>query len=221
MEQRGIIKLALKAGQTLLLGIKLQFLFLLFTLAGGIVLGIFPALAASAKIILRRIVEPADATDSMFGDRRNTFAALYQEFRQFYRQSFWEFNGIGFIGAAAVGVLLVDLAVNKAWLHSPMIQYGLIVLLIMAMLYWLYAFTIYARYSLRFWQYFRQTLIISVAKISNTLAIIISSILATGLLVIFPMLTFVALVPLYLTPVVWFSYQSCQHVEAVMQHAAE
>ncbi|MCI1686808.1 YesL family protein [Schleiferilactobacillus harbinensis] len=218
MQPRGIIKLSLKTGQALLLGIKLQALFILFTLLGGVVLGVFPALATCTKIILRRLTHKADTTDSMFGDQRNTFPALYHEFWQFYRQSFWEINGIGYIGALAIAVLVADLIVNQNVIHSPIVQYGLIVLLIMVFTYWLYVFTIYARYALHFWQYFRQALVISVAKFSNTLAIIMGSILATVVLVVFPALTFVALVPLYLTPMIWFSYRSCLHVEAVMTY---
>lgn len=115
-------------------------------------------------------------------------------------------------------MLVADLIVNQNVIHSPIVQYGLIVLLIMVFTYWLYVFTIYARYALHFWQYFRQALVISVAKFSNTLAIIMGSILATVVLVVFPALTFVALVPLYLTPMIWFSYRSCLHVEAVMTY---
>ena len=219
-EPRGIIWLSVRVGQTLLLGTKLQVLFILFTLRGGLVLGLFPALATCTKVILRRLAaKPADA-GALFGDPRDTWPALYQEFRQFYRQSFWEVNGIGYLGVLAVVVLVIDLAVNAAFLRSAPLQYGLIVLLILVLSYWLYVLTIYGRYNLRFWQYFRQALIISVARFTNTLAIIVGSVLATVLLVIFPALSLIALVPLYLVPTVWFSYQSCLHVEAVLHYAA-
>ncbi|ERL65725.1 DUF624 domain-containing protein [Schleiferilactobacillus shenzhenensis] len=219
-EPRGIIRLSVKVGQILLLGVKLQLLFLLFALRGAVVLGVFPALAACAKLILRRMEKRPDEVGALFGTARDTWPALYAEFRTFYQQAFWEMNGIGYLGLLAVAALVVDLAVNQAFLHSAVLQWGLIVLLVGVLSYWLYVLTIYARYQLHFWQYFRQALIISVAHFTNTLAIVIGSVAATALLVLFPALSLVALVPLYLTPTVWFSYQSCQRVEAVMHYAA-
>lgn len=219
MHERGVIKLTLLVGQKLLLGIKLQILFIAFSLLGGVVLGVFPALATCSKILLRRMTDKKDPSDALFGAKKDQFKLLGTEFWQFYRQSFWEINGICYLGLLISAVLIFDLAVNQRLIHSTTIQYGLVVLLIMLLSYWMYVLTIYARYDLHFWQYFRQALIISIAHFSDTLAIILGSVVVTTILVVFPVLTFIAIIPLYLTPMVWFSLQSCLHVEAVMTYA--
>lgn len=213
---RGIVKVSLDLGNLLLFGLKLQLLWLWFTLRGGVLLGIFPALASCTKLLMRRLTRTGSASERFNGEQEK-FGPLNQEFKQFYQQSFWEINGIGYLGTAVAAILLLDLAVNRQFLHATWLQYGLVVLLFMLLIYWLYIFAIYARYQLSFWQYFRQAWIISLAKFLNTLAIGVGVVLVTALLVLFPILTIVALVPLYLTPMVWFSYRSCTFVEAVIQ----
>ncbi|ERL64784.1 hypothetical protein L248_0561 [Schleiferilactobacillus shenzhenensis LY-73] len=143
---------------------------------------------------------------------------MHREFKTFYWDSFWEINGIGWIGLALIGLLLLDLSVNRTFIHSLVVQYILVVLLILALSYLMYLFTIYARYQLRFWQYFRQAFIISVARFSNTLATILATFLVGVLITSIPVLAFLVLVPLYLTPIVWFTYQSCIHIEAVIHN---
>lgn len=212
-EPRGIVKLTIDLGYLLVFGLKLQLLWLWFTIRGFVVLGFFPALASCAKLLIRRLTR-TDDWHNRFAGSNERFAPLYQEFQNFYQTSFWEFNGISYLGAILMALLLVDFAVNRSFLHSTWLQYGLIVLLAMTLIYWLYILTIYARYQLTFWQYFRQAWIISIAKFSNTLAIALGIVLITALIVLFPVLSIIALIPLYLTPLIWFSYRSCLFVEA-------
>lgn len=217
MEPRGIVRYTLILGKILLLGLKLQFLWLIYTFRGLIILGIFPAIASCVKLLERRF----NATDGLLAqltDNKLSWSVLNREFKEFYQQSFWEINAIGYLGGLISTTLIVDLAVNRTFIKSAALQYGLIVLLLMVMIYWLYVFTIYGRYQLSFWQYFRQSLIISIAKFTNTLAILVGTILVTVLLVTFPILTLTALVPLYLTPMIWFSLHSCLAVEAVISN---
>ncbi|WP_225048458.1 DUF624 domain-containing protein [Lacticaseibacillus kribbianus] len=217
-EPRGFVKGTLQLGRLLLFGIKLQLLWLWYTLRGGIVLGFFPALASCVKLLLRRLEAP-DA--ERFSGEEAHLSNLNREFAAFWRQSFAAMNGIGYLSGGVLLALLVDLAVNRAFIRSAPLHYGLIVLLVAGLIYLLYVLTVFGRYQLGFWQYFRQAFVISVAKPVDTLAILLGTVAATALLVLFPALSLFAIVPLYLTPVVWFSLHACRYVEAVIQVAAE
>ncbi|WP_262315799.1 DUF624 domain-containing protein [Lacticaseibacillus parakribbianus] len=217
-EPRGIVKLTFKLGQVLLFGIKLQLLWWWWTLRGGIVLGAFPALASCVKLLLRRL---ESTEDDRFGGEAAQLGAMNREFGLFWRQSFKDANGIGFISGGAIVLLMLDLAVNRVLIRSAVLQYGLIVLLVAALIYLMYILTVFGRYQLSFWQYFRQAFVISVARFTDTLAILVGTMVATALVVLFPALSLVALVPLYLTPVVWFSLHACRYVEAVIKVASD
>ncbi|MFD1430350.1 hypothetical protein [Lacticaseibacillus mingshuiensis] len=218
-EPRGIVKFSLNLGTILLFAIKVQVLFLAYTLRGAIVAGVFPALASAVKILLRRF-EAGGKPMAHFTGPTATFKALNTEFGGFWRASFKEANALLYLDFGVLAVLWLDLGVNRVLIKSAPLQYGLIVLLVMAMIYTLYILTIYGRYELHFWQYFRQAFVISIAHFSDTLAILVGTVVATALLTLFPALSLVALVPLYLTPMVWFSLHACQYVETVIGSAA-
>ncbi|MFI7635386.1 YesL family protein [Nonomuraea sp. NPDC049400] len=81
-----------RAGEVGLLLLKLHLLWIVWTLAGGIVLGVFPATAA------------------MYGVIRGEFlnSAAPREFRRLWRQEFRTANVVGYVFVTAWAVLLLD-----------------------------------------------------------------------------------------------------------------
>lgn len=201
-------------GEQILLGIKLQLLFLIGFLAGGIILGFFPALTATMKILLRRFSEPARDNP-----RQNQLNPLWHEYWTYYRHVFWQVNGISAMTVAVTAIVVLDFAVNRLYLKSAVIQFVLVVLSVLGLLFWIYLYPVYNRYQLTFWQYFRQTAIIALSNIRYSLATFAALSGATAIFTLFPALLTLAIVPLYLTPIVWFIYQACAHVEMKVNYA--
>ncbi|WP_188187793.1 YesL family protein [Nonomuraea sp. SYSU D8015] len=81
-----------RAGEVGLLLLKLHLLWIVWSLAGGIVLGVFPA------------------TAGVYGVIRGEFlpSAAPREFRRLWRQEFRTANVVGYVFAAAWAMLLVD-----------------------------------------------------------------------------------------------------------------
>ncbi|WP_327589901.1 DUF624 domain-containing protein [Nonomuraea sp. NBC_00507] len=81
-----------RAGEVGLLLLKLHLLWVVWSLAGGIVLGVFPATAAVYGVIRRELLG----------------SARPGEFRRLWRQEFRTANVVGYVFTAAWAVLLVD-----------------------------------------------------------------------------------------------------------------
>ncbi|MFI7128708.1 YesL family protein [Nonomuraea sp. NPDC050153] len=79
-----------RAGEVGLLLLKLHLLWVVWSLAGGIVLGVFPATAA------------------VYGVVRGELLGSPREFRRLWRQEFRTANAVGYVFAAAWAVLLLD-----------------------------------------------------------------------------------------------------------------
>jgi uncharacterized membrane protein YesL len=86
------------AGEIGLRLLKLHLLWLGWTLAGGVLLGVFPATAAVHAVIRRDLLRGDD------DDR----AALREEFRIFWRESFAGANVLGYVVTALWALLLLD-----------------------------------------------------------------------------------------------------------------
>jgi len=80
------VKLIYQVGSLLLLGLKLQIYFLLKTLMGGIVLGVFPALFGVFRIITTCINE-----------RDIHHAYLGKELKKFDKKEFIKMNLLGYL----------------------------------------------------------------------------------------------------------------------------
>src|SRR5690606_25976858 len=97
--------------------LKLQFFWYIFSLRGGILLGIFPATAAAYGVV----------RDKM---RKKSVTFAYQDLRKYYQTSFKMANGIGWLLTA----LTIFVAWN--WLLTPSIpnsnirigMYGILVI---------------------------------------------------------------------------------------------
>ncbi|MET9250394.1 DUF624 domain-containing protein [Nonomuraea sp. NPDC003709] len=81
-----------RAGEVGLLLLKLHLLWIVWTLAGGVVLGVFPATAAVYGVIRGELLH----------------SAAPREFRRLWRQEFRTANVVGYVFAAAWVVLLLD-----------------------------------------------------------------------------------------------------------------
>lgn len=196
-----------QVGEFLLFGMRLQLIALLFTLRGAIILGIFPSIATTMKLLARHL---SDGASDAF---ETPWKKLYQEFRQYYRESFRQVNVLS-LGLCLLTIgLSLDLWINVHYLRNQALQIGLVIILSALIVFWMYLFAVYNRYALPLRSYIRQTVVVAFSNILQTLAIFISIIVLTALLVLFPVVLSFLIVPLYLLPLTWFTNQACIKLE--------
>ncbi|GGI65580.1 YesL family protein [Enterococcus alcedinis] len=200
-EMKGIIKGSYVLGQTIIDGLHLQLLFLLYTLRGGVILGLFPALASVFQVIYLFLVRGKDSVK------------VKESFQQFYKQYFKMSNYLGYT-LAAIGLFLAfDLRVSKTFIQSAVIHYGLIVLLVLFLGACLFVYPVLCRYELTYRQYLRQAVGLFFTNIIESIAMLFGTFLVLSIYVAFPILLVIAGVPLFIFPSIWFGLQAMKKME--------
>lgn len=200
-EMKGIIKGSYVLGQTIIDGLHLQLLFFLYTLRGGIILGLFPALASVFQVIYLFLVRGKDSVK------------VKESFQQFYKQYFKMSNYLGYT-LAAIGLFLAfDLRVSKTFIQSAVIHYGLIVLLVLFLGACLFVYPVLCRYELTYRQYLRQAVGLFFTNIIESIAMLFGTFLVLSIYVAFPILLVIAGVPLFIFPSIWFGLQAMKKME--------
>ncbi|GEL13741.1 hypothetical protein FC15_GL001765 [Lapidilactobacillus concavus DSM 17758] len=195
-------------GKILIFGLLLQFYFVLFTLRGVIILGVFPALATCFKLIMRRLDQAADFSIEV------TPRALWTEFRAFYQTSFFEINKIGYLALLPLFVLIIDFNINARLLGSFPIQLGLLLLLVLYADFLVYLFPVFVRYRLDFGNYFKQTLVVSVMNPKSLLLVTLMLVSLSLVFVIFPAIALFVFMPLYLWPITRITLSALQKLKS-------
>ena len=193
-EMRGIIKGSYVLGQRIIDGLVLQFLFIVYTLRGGIVLGFFPALAAIFQVIYLAITRKE--------------VRIRTAFDQFYKENFKISNQLGFSALAGGLFLFVDLQVSRLYIKQPVLHYFLILLFVLYLGTSLFLFPTLCRYDLRYREYLRQAAILFFTNLIESLAILVGVFVVVWLYVLLPIVLVVAGLPLLIFPVSWFSLQA-------------
>lgn len=196
------VKLYYKTGQLLLDSIKLQFLFILFALRGGLILGIFPALATVMSYFLH-----------IFSKKEESLVKIYPWFQQEFKKNFKVTNQLGYLQLGILLVLWLDLRIAGQLLQNRLLHFGLLFFFIFTLLMALYLFPAFLRYDLSFPQYFKQAFFLVISNLVESLAAILGMFVAVALATLFPILTFVSFVPLMVLPITWFALQGMKKIE--------
>lgn len=197
----GFAKQSVRIGEWLLKLWQLQLFWVLYTLKGGVVLGLFPATGTVFKIVYQWLSEPAS-------DR-----SIKEVFGTFYRQNMKVLNKLGYGLTAALGVVLLDLQISKQFIHVYLLHYFLVALFILVLGTALYVFPIFARYELSTVNYLKQAFFFFFTNIIETIAMLLGFLLVVIVVTFLPILAVVAGMPLFCLPVSWFAYQAMKKVE--------
>lgn len=182
---------------------KVMFLHLLwigFTLLGLGVFGIFPATAALFTVIHKWFDDHYDIK-------------IFRTFLATYKEQFLKANGLGII-LAVVGIFLYwDIKISQHLIQSFYFHVFLLGIFFIYVLVVLHFFTVLARYELKFFQYFKQTFLIAIARPFESIAMVVSLILLSYVFFYVPVLLFFAGVGMTACPLVWFTYRACILIE--------
>ena len=202
MNESKFMNANLSVGEWLSHFFLLQFLPILNTLKGFILLGFFPAIASTFNIFYQWIqFKKFDLT-------------IPKEFNFFYKKYFWQANQLGwgltFIGA----ILLFDLYVSSQFIQSLVLHSVLLILFFIFLVVSSYAFIVFVRYDLKkIGMYYRQAFFIGFTSIFQSIAILLTIVL---LYMLFQYVPFIALffgLPLLIGGISWFAIQGVQRAE--------
>lgn len=200
-EMKGIIKGSYVLGQTIIDGLHLQLLFLLYTLRGGVIFGLFPALASVFQVIYLFLIRGKDSVK------------IKESFQVFYKQYFKMSNYLGYTLAGMGLFLAFDLRVSKTFIQSAIIHYGLILLLVLFLGACLFVYPVLCRYELTYRQYLRQAVGLFFTNLIESIAMLFGTFLVLSIYVAFPILLVIAGVPLFVFPSIWFGLQAMKKME--------
>ena len=196
------MKMLEKIGNLLLLGLKLQTYFLIRTLRGGIILGIFPAFFDLFRII-------GDCAKQQNAD---TFS-LSQGFKRFERNDFRQTNLLGFLFLGICYILSLNLWVSRHYFPSGLFRIFTWALLAAVVSIALYVVPLYLKYELPLNQYIHQAFLCGVVGIFETVAIALGTGLALGLALRVPFIGLAMGIPLLILPHAWFSRAAVERFE--------
>lgn len=189
-------------GQLLINLLKLQGLFLIFTVLGGIVFGFFPSIATVLDYLIHLLDKGQDNLPLSF----DTFKSKWQTYLK-------SANILGFGLSALLLFLSFDLQVSKNFFHSLPLHIALFFLLILLLGIACYLFPSLTRYELTPLQHLKQATFLFLANLITTAAIVVGLMLSSAVMAFFPILVIIGLVPLLLLPMAHFALQAMLKVE--------
>jgi len=204
------MKIMYTIGSLLLLGLKLQVYFLLKTLMGGIVLGIFPAFFGMFRILWRCIDEK---------DVHHVY--LKKELKKFDKKEFIKMNIIGYIFAVFIYILVLNMYISRYFIQVNILHWFILLILILIISMGLYAVALFTKYDLPISQYIFQGFLCSIVGIFETIAIFLGFGIAIGISLAVPPIGFFLGIPLIILPHAWFSQATVARFERVFYKVQE
>ncbi|GAB2022164.1 hypothetical protein RyT2_12380 [Pseudolactococcus yaeyamensis] len=189
-------------GSLLINLLKLQGFFLIFTLLGGIIFGIFPSIATVLDYLIHSL-----------NQKQEHLSLDLTTFKTKWRSYFTSANILGFSLSAICLFLVVDLYISKTFLHIFPIHIMLVILLVLLLGIACYLFPSLTRYDLTLLQHIKQAAFLFLANLITTVAMIVGIFLASALMTLFPILVIIGLVPLLLLPIAHFALQAMLKIE--------
>lgn len=196
----GIFKWVYDLGNWLAKVMYLHFIWAIFTILGLVVFGISPATAALFSVIHKWFDEDFDTP-------------IFKNFYSVYRSQFLKSNGLGLIMIGLGIFLYFDMNISKQLIQSFYVHIFLVIIIFLYAITLMYIFLVFVRYELRFFQYFKQSFFIAMARPMETIAIIISLVLLFYLFSFLPVLLFFAGSSIIAYPIAWFAYRACVQIE--------
>ncbi|MCM2677965.1 YesL family protein [Alkalicoccobacillus plakortidis] len=146
---------------------------------------------------------------------------IYKTFLSAYKTQFKKSNALGFVLVLVALFLYMDLQISQDIIQSFYFHALILIISFLCSITAIYLFPIFVRYNLTFFSYFKQSLFIALARPMETIAILVSFVLLYFVFSFVPVLFVFAGSSLIATPMVWFAYRACLHVEEKKVHIGE
>jgi uncharacterized membrane protein YesL len=184
-------------------------LWLIFTLLGAVIFGLFPATAAMFAIIRKWLIGKEDVP-------------VFKTFWNYYRDEFFKTNALGLIFSVTGLLLYLDFKIID--FHNEVFnRIFLTVMFLFASIYTvilLYIFPVFVHYDLKLLQYIKNAFLIGIANPIRTALMVLCLITAYYGLKIAPGLLPFFSGSLLSILLMTFAYQSINKVERIKNHLA-
>ena len=191
-----------RIGSIMLLGIKLQFYFMIKTLMGGIIFGIFPAYFGVFKII-----------NTCINERDYDHVYIFNELKKFDKQEFIKMNKIGYLFAIAIYLLVLNIDISRNFVHIRVLHWFILFILLLVISIFLYVTALFTKYDLPIKQYLIQGFLCSIIGILETIAIALGFSIAFGIAYVVPFLAVFLGIPMFMFAHAWFSRHTIARLE--------
>lgn len=200
-EKKGFLQFLTNVGEYIYRFFAMQFWFVVFTLRGGIVLGIFPAVTAIFSILFK-----------LFNDK-DKLDNLSQLFKFTWKAKFKLSNQVGYFLILIFGFLFADLRINERFIQSSILHTLLLFVIAIIAFITIYMPTIVTGYDLGFKKSISQSFFVSLSTPKFTIAAMLGLIIMFELLKQFTFLVIFFGAPLIILPVAWFTYTGLKDVD--------
>jgi uncharacterized membrane protein YesL len=209
MEWKGILGLIFRMSEWIMLLAYLNILWILFTLLGAVVFGIFPATAAMFAVIRKWLIGKNDVP-------------VFKTFWNYYRAEFLKTNLLGLMFFVTGFILYLDFKIiefQNEFIH----RIFLIVMFLSTGIYTvilIYIFPVFVHYDLKLLQYIKNAFLIGVANPIRTALMILCLITAFFVLRMAPGLLPFFSGSLLSIVMMTFAYQSINKIERTKNNLA-
>ncbi|WP_416151630.1 YesL family protein [Salipaludibacillus sp. HK11] len=188
-------------GDYFILLLYLNFLWICFTLLGGILFGWAPSTAAVLTVLRQKIM----------GNDNPTFPIFWKA----YRQEFLRTNGLGLILLLTGYILFVNIQffeVEVAWIFVS-IRYLMIAIMILFGIMVLYIFPLIVHYETSLFRQIKNALFMTIYKPIRTIYTVGSCVIVSQLLFAFPIFIPFLGVSLFALVIMWTTYFTFRNIE--------
>lgn len=181
MEKKNGIMFFYGVAEWVMLLAYVNILWIVFTVLGLFVLGVFPSTAGVYTVVRKWITH-------------GNGIPVWKTFWQSYRKEFVKANTAGYLFVIIGGIIYIDLKFfqHLGGLFPTLISYLFILAFIIYMVLWLFFFPVFVHYDLKIFQYIKQTFLIVILR---PLEAILS--MACGLVVYYLMMHLPGLIPFF------------------------
>lgn len=178
----------------------LQAYFIMYSLRGGIILGVFPSFLAVVDII----------SSKLYKDDSYILSYL---FKNTYKENFKKANQVGWVILLAFTILLYDYYINKNVIENTLVGGILLILLILLIILTSHLPITLLRFDLSFKNYFKQALLIALSSPFELISVILSTLLIEQIFFRLPILILFLGAPLLAIPFASFTYKSIEKIK--------
>lgn len=200
-KEKGFLPFIFKTGTRMGNLFLMQILLVVYSLKGGLFLGIFPSIAVMFKVLINWFINQDDLISI------NTF------FEKYWKTFFKTANQVGYALTALFVFLFIDLRINEIFIRSSILHTVLLIVIAVICFLTVYTFPILTGYDLGFKDTIKQAFYVSLSTPVFTTASLL------GLMVIYELIKAVPFIgvffgaPLLILPVAWFTFSGFNKLE--------
>ncbi|NYE03473.1 putative membrane protein YesL [Bacillus niacini] len=196
----GLVRVLYKVGDLLAKAMYLHFLWVVFTLAGLVIVGVMPATASVFSVIRKWLMKENDVP-------------IFRTFINSYKSFFIETNLLGLIYFSIGLFLYFDLRIVNAELHMDLIRIFVFIAGFLYLSMCLFLLPVYVHLNLSKLNYIKQSFLIVFARPLETFLMLVSLVVSYYFFLYFPVVFIFAGTTIVSFPLMWIGMRSFNKIQ--------